>query len=153
VEASNSCARTLIFGSFLLLPFVKFFSMPLFHSFDLVFYCFFFIFYLVFYHPLFSPSFSLFFVFLAHVVSSLAYPNLLGNKMLGCGCGINFHFLLRIDAMNKRYFLLQLIYIHLEKPDTHDICAHANMPHMTTFHRDLAKLKSLLPPNFLFTQP
>jgi hypothetical protein len=23
---------------------------------------------------------------LAHVVSSLAYPNLLGNKMLGCCC-------------------------------------------------------------------
>jgi hypothetical protein len=25
---------------------------------------------------------------LAHVVSSLAYPNLLGTKMLGCGCGL-----------------------------------------------------------------
>jgi hypothetical protein len=25
-------------------------------------------------------------VFLAHVVSSLAYPNLLGNKKLGCYC-------------------------------------------------------------------
>jgi hypothetical protein len=30
VKASNSCARILIFGSFFLLPFVKFFSMPLF---------------------------------------------------------------------------------------------------------------------------
>jgi hypothetical protein len=26
---------------------------------------------------------------LAHVVSSLAYPNLLGTKRLGCGCGID----------------------------------------------------------------
>jgi hypothetical protein len=38
-------------------------------------------------------SFSLFFFdivlfmfFLAHVISSLVYPNLLGNKMLGCCC-------------------------------------------------------------------
>jgi hypothetical protein len=28
MEASNSCGRTLIFDSFLLLPFVKFFSCP-----------------------------------------------------------------------------------------------------------------------------
>jgi hypothetical protein len=36
----------------------------------------------------FPPSFSLLFCpyFLAHVVSSLAYPNLLGNKMLDCCC-------------------------------------------------------------------
>jgi hypothetical protein len=39
VEASNSCARTLIFGSFLLLTFVKFFSLPIFRFFDLLFYC------------------------------------------------------------------------------------------------------------------
>jgi hypothetical protein len=32
------CARTLIFGSFFLLPFVKFFSQPPFRLFDLVFY-------------------------------------------------------------------------------------------------------------------
>jgi hypothetical protein len=38
-----------------------------------------------FYRPLFFPSFSLLFcTFLAHVVSSLAYPNLLENKRLGC---------------------------------------------------------------------
>jgi hypothetical protein len=36
---------------------------------------------------LFFSSFLLLFVFFAHVVSSLAYPNLLGNKMLGGGCG------------------------------------------------------------------
>jgi hypothetical protein len=30
VKASNSCARTLIFGSFFLLPFIKFFSCPFF---------------------------------------------------------------------------------------------------------------------------
>jgi hypothetical protein len=44
---------------------------------------------LVFYRPLFSPFFALFcpcFFLGAHVVSSLAYPNLLGNKMLGCDC-------------------------------------------------------------------
>jgi hypothetical protein len=36
----------------------------------------------------FPPSFSLLFYpyFLAHVVSSLPYPNLLGNKRLGCYC-------------------------------------------------------------------
>jgi hypothetical protein len=44
VEASNSYARILIFGSFLLLSFVKFFSLPLFYFFDLAFYCLFFFF-------------------------------------------------------------------------------------------------------------
>jgi hypothetical protein len=42
-----------------------------------------------FYRPLFSSSFSLLFCtcfFFAYVVSSLAYPNLLGNKRLGCCC-------------------------------------------------------------------
>jgi hypothetical protein len=77
VEASNSCARTLIFNSFLLLPFVKFFPF-----FDLVFlspfvFCFF-----------IALCFSFFF---AHVVSSLAYPNLLGNKKLGCCCCVGPH--------------------------------------------------------------
>jgi hypothetical protein len=38
VEADNSCVRTLIFDSVLLLPFVKFFFMPLFLFFDLAFY-------------------------------------------------------------------------------------------------------------------
>jgi hypothetical protein len=82
MEASNSCARTLIFDSLLLLPFVKFFPF-----FDLVFlspfvFCFF---YLVFFIAL---CFSFFF---AHVVSSLAYPNLLGNKKLGCCCCVGPH--------------------------------------------------------------
>jgi hypothetical protein len=61
VEASNSCIRTLIFGSFLLLPFVVVF--PFF--FALVLYLFF--------------SCDL----------SLAYLNLLGNKMLDCCCCCN----------------------------------------------------------------
>jgi hypothetical protein len=42
-----------------------------------------------FYRPLFSPYFSLVFCncyFFTHVVSSLAYPNLLGNKRLDCCC-------------------------------------------------------------------
>jgi hypothetical protein len=39
VEANNSCVRTLIFGSFLLLSFVKFFFSALFYFFDLTFYC------------------------------------------------------------------------------------------------------------------
>jgi hypothetical protein len=38
VEANNSCARTLIFGSFLLLSFVKFFFSAFFYFFDLAFY-------------------------------------------------------------------------------------------------------------------
>jgi hypothetical protein len=89
VEANNSCARTLIFGSFLLLPFVKFFSLPLFHFFDLVFYCLFSFFNLFFITLCFPLLFRSCFVpvfFVAHVVSSLAYPNLLGNKKLGCCC-------------------------------------------------------------------
>jgi hypothetical protein len=85
VKISNSCARTLIFGSFLLLPFVKFFPHPfsLFLLSVLLSFLLFrfgflssFVFPLLF-HSCFVP------VFLAHVVSSLAYPNLLGNKMLG----------------------------------------------------------------------
>jgi hypothetical protein len=88
VKSSNSCTRILIFGSFLLLPFVEFFSLPLFHFFDLAFYCLFTFFIWFFYRPLFFPYFSLLFCtfFFAHVVSSLAYSNLLGNKRLGCCC-------------------------------------------------------------------
>jgi hypothetical protein len=87
VEASNSCARILIFVSFLLLSFVKFFSLSIFYFFDLAFCCLFSFFNLFFYHNLFSPSFSLLFVFLTYVISSLAYLNLLQNKRLGCSCG------------------------------------------------------------------
>jgi hypothetical protein len=63
VEASNSCARTLIFGFFLLLSFVKFFSCP-FSLFDLAFYCIFSFLDLVFYRPLFSPFFFALILFL-----------------------------------------------------------------------------------------
>jgi hypothetical protein len=85
VEASNSCARTLIFGSFLLLSFVNFFPAP-FSLFLLSVLLHFLLFIWFFYCPLFSPSFLLLFCtcFFAHVLSSLAYPNLLGNKRLGC---------------------------------------------------------------------
>jgi hypothetical protein len=84
VEASNSCARTLIFGSFLLLPFVKFFSLPLFRFFDLAFYCLFSFFDLIFLSPFVFSFFSLLFCpcFFSHVVSSITYLNLLGNKRL-----------------------------------------------------------------------
>jgi hypothetical protein len=94
VEASNSCAGTLIFGSFFLLSSVKvfflFFCAP-FRFFCLAFYCLFlflsnwflflssFVFPLLFRHCFIPIS-------LAHVVSSLAYPNLLGTKRLGCCC-------------------------------------------------------------------
>jgi hypothetical protein len=130
VEASNSCVKTLIFGSFLLLPFVKFFSLAFFRFFDLAFYCLFFnlVFYLwflsfiafcqVFFPDLFSLfwlSFLLSFfliwffialcffllfrscfvhVFFSHVVSSLAYPNLLRNKRLGCCCCMTVEYFL-----------------------------------------------------------
>jgi hypothetical protein len=64
--------------------FVKNFPAP-FRFLDLAFYCLFSVFDLVSYHTLFSPFFfvlvlSLF--FLAHMASSLAYPNLLGNESL-----------------------------------------------------------------------
>jgi hypothetical protein len=88
VEASNSCVRILIFGSFLLLPFVKSFSLPLFHFFDLAFYYLLSFFYLIFLSLFVFPLFFtlVLYFFLAHVVSSLTYPNLLGNKRLGCCC-------------------------------------------------------------------
>jgi hypothetical protein len=94
VEASNSCAGTLISGSFFFIAFCQSFF-PFFRPFSLFFllsvllffslcrigFCF------------YRPSFFLFFfnivfipVSLAHVVSSLAYPNLLGTKRLGCCC-------------------------------------------------------------------
>jgi hypothetical protein len=75
------------------LPFIAFcqvFSLPLFRFFDLAFYCLlsFFLFdffialcFLLIFHSCFVPVF-----FFAPVVSSLAYPNLLGNKRLGCCC-------------------------------------------------------------------
>jgi hypothetical protein len=55
VEANNSCARTLILGSFLLLLFVKVFSLPLFRFFDLIFYCLFYFFLFDFLSPFVFP--------------------------------------------------------------------------------------------------
>jgi hypothetical protein len=88
VEASNSCVRTLIFGFFFFIVFLSsFFPAPFrfltyhfiaFSSFSIWFFialCF---------SPFFVLVLSLF--FLAHLVSSLTYSNLLGNKMLGCCC-------------------------------------------------------------------
>jgi hypothetical protein len=61
MKASNSCGRNLIFGSSLLLHFVKFLSMPLFRFFDLAFYCLFSFFNLVFLSSFVFPFFSLLF--------------------------------------------------------------------------------------------
>jgi hypothetical protein len=91
VEASNSCAGTLIFGSFFFIAFCQSFFPPLFAFFLLSVLLSFlllsnwFLFLSSFVFPLlfrycFIP------VSLAHVVSSLAYPNLLGTKRLGCCC-------------------------------------------------------------------
>jgi hypothetical protein len=81
VEASNSCVGTLIFGSFFFIVFCQsffsFFSAP-FSFFCLVFLSSF-IFPLLFRHCFIPVS-------LSHVVSYLAYPNLLGTKRLGCCC-------------------------------------------------------------------
>jgi hypothetical protein len=82
----NGLAKTLIFGSFSFITFLlKKFPAP-FRFFDLAFYCLFSFFDLVFYRPLFFSSFSLLFCpcVLAHVVSSLTNPNLLGTKTLDC---------------------------------------------------------------------
>jgi hypothetical protein len=91
VEASNSCVRTLIFGSVLLLPFVKFFFPAPFSLFlDLAFYCLLIFLFDFFIALCFPPSFSfLFYTFFSHVVSYLAYPNLLENKRLDCCCYLN----------------------------------------------------------------
>jgi hypothetical protein len=77
VKVSNSCARTLIFDSFSLITFLsEFFYWHIF-DFFLVFYCLFFFFDFIFialHFPLFHPYFI---SFLAHVILSLPYPNLL----------------------------------------------------------------------------
>jgi hypothetical protein len=90
VKASNSCARTLIFGSFFLLTSVKvffsahfrFFLLSVLLSFLLLSNWFLFLSSFI-----FSLLFRYYFisVSLAHVVSSLPYLNLLGTKRLG-GC-------------------------------------------------------------------
>jgi hypothetical protein len=86
VEASNSCAGTLIFGSFLssvkvFFPSIFVFWLSVLLSFLLLSNWFF-------YRPSFSSFFNivLFLFFLSHVVSSLAYLNLLVTKRLDCCC-------------------------------------------------------------------
>jgi hypothetical protein len=93
MEASNSCAGTLIFGSFFFIVFCQsfFFFFPLIFVFLLsvllsflllsnwFLFLSFFIFPLLFRHCFIPVS-------LGHVISSLAYPNLLGTKMLSCCC-------------------------------------------------------------------
>jgi hypothetical protein len=82
VEASNSCAGTLIFGFFFFIVFCqsffpahfRFFWLSVLLSFELVFLSSF-VFPLLFRHCFILVS-------LTHVVSSLAYPNLLGTKRL-----------------------------------------------------------------------
>jgi hypothetical protein len=84
------------------LPFIAFYQVffpALFHFFDLAFYCLFSFFIWFFYGPLFSPYFFalVLYLFFAHVVSSLAYPNLLGNKWLGCCCSTHIFTLINIE--------------------------------------------------------
>jgi hypothetical protein len=90
VKASNPCAKALIFGSFSFLPFLSELFFLFIHPFSLFFgllpfllfsVCFF----IALHCPLsFSPLFCL--CSSAHVVSSLAYPNLLVTKRLDCCC-------------------------------------------------------------------
>jgi hypothetical protein len=77
---------------------LSFFPAP-FSLFDLAFYCLFSFFlfdffialcFLLLFHSCFVP------VFFSYVVSSLAYPNLLGNKRLGCCCCCHVQFSWRI---------------------------------------------------------
>jgi general stress protein CsbA len=76
VKPSNLCAETLIFDSFSFIVFLSSFFLTLFVFFDLAFYY-------LFYRHLFFPFFALIFsCFLAYVVSSLTYPNLLGLLLL-----------------------------------------------------------------------
>jgi hypothetical protein len=85
VEASNSCAGTLIFGSFFFIVFCQsFLFRPISLFFGLTFYCLFSFFLSSFVFLLFRHCFIP--VSLTRVVSSLAYPNLLGTKRLGCCC-------------------------------------------------------------------
>jgi hypothetical protein len=93
VEGSNSCVGTLIFGSFFFIAFCQsFFPFfpPLFAFFFLLSVLLSFLFLSNWFLFLSSFVFPLLFrycfipVSLAHVVSSLAYPNFLGTKRLGC---------------------------------------------------------------------
>jgi hypothetical protein len=94
VEASNSCAGTLIFGSFFFIVFCQSFFFLFFCPFSLFFLSVLLSFLLLLNWFLFLSSFVFPLLFrhcfipvsLAHVVSSLAYFNLLGTKRLGCCC-------------------------------------------------------------------
>jgi hypothetical protein len=57
-----------------------------------------FVFIVLHFHSSFSTLFYSY--FLAHVVSSLAYPNLLGTKRLGCCCCIRDQVML-VPSMNQ----------------------------------------------------
>jgi hypothetical protein len=92
VEVSNSCAGTLIFDFFFFIAFCqsffflfsapfRFFFLSVLLSFLLLMNWFLFLSSFVF--PLLFRYYFIS-VSLAHVVSSLAYPNLLGTKMFGC---------------------------------------------------------------------
>jgi hypothetical protein len=108
VEVSNSCARTLIFGSFFFIVFCQsffFFFSPLFTFFLNVLLSFLllsnwflflssFVFPLLFRHRFIPVS-------LVHVVSSLAYPNLLGTKRLGRCCCIS-KYKVTLDSKGNR---------------------------------------------------
>jgi hypothetical protein len=89
VKASNSCARSLIFGSFFLLSSVKVFSPSLFAFFFWLSVLLSFLLLLNWFLSSFiSPLFLYYFIHisLTHVVSSLAYLNLIGIKRLDCCC-------------------------------------------------------------------
>jgi hypothetical protein len=92
VKASNSCAETLIFSSIFFIAFLSSFFPAPFRFFDLAFYCLFsfsdLAFLIPFVFPLLFRSCFVPVFFFAHVVSSLAYLNLLRNKRLGCCCCI-----------------------------------------------------------------
>jgi hypothetical protein len=115
VEASNSCVGILIYGSFFLLSFIKVFFPSLF-TFFLAFYCLFSFCRIGFFIVL---RFSLLFrhcfipVFLAHVVSSLAYPNLLGTKRLGCCCCYHPLFFTLVLYIFLAHVISSLTYLNL----------------------------------------
>jgi hypothetical protein len=89
----------------------SFFSLSPFHFFDLAFYCLFSFFYLDFYRPLFFHYFSILFCtcFFTHVISSLAYPNLLGNKRLGCCYDGSLFFFLFYSSTCKLFMRYKLL--------------------------------------------
>jgi hypothetical protein len=94
VKASNSCVGTLIFDSFFFIVFCQSFFFFLFRPFSFFFLAFYYLFSFCRIGFCFLSSFVFPLLFrhcfipisLAHVVSYLAYPNLLETKRLGCCC-------------------------------------------------------------------